>query len=228
MLIGGGEVGRGDTSYETKKIDEEIVKMTGKEHPNLLFIGLASSYSDSYYDVIKKNFKNLGCTPVYLKKNNLIHNPDIVMQKFLDADIIYVGGGDTVKLLEKIEEYHLVPYFDDALQRNVVLAGISAGAILFSLKGFSDAYILRGKKDYYDFIHGLGYTPISITPHYHQDPIKKKELKDYLKYHHDIVYGLENGTALKIEDNTMTVIHSLEHSKAYEVSYTDKFLEKEI
>ena len=46
VLIGGGNIGRGNTPYETKEIDEEIVKMTTKEHPNLLFVGLASSFSD--------------------------------------------------------------------------------------------------------------------------------------------------------------------------------------
>ena len=69
MLIGGGEVGRGRTTYETKEIDEEIVKMTEKVNPNFLFIGLASSHSDSYYDTMKKIYKDLGCTPVYLKKS---------------------------------------------------------------------------------------------------------------------------------------------------------------
>ena len=38
-------------------LDEEIIKMTNKENPNFLFIGLASSYSDSYYDTIKKIYK---------------------------------------------------------------------------------------------------------------------------------------------------------------------------
>ena len=58
VLIGGGEIGRGNTNYETKEIDEEIVKLTNKEHPIFLFIGLASSHSDSYYDTIKKIYKN--------------------------------------------------------------------------------------------------------------------------------------------------------------------------
>ena len=52
VLIGGGDIGRGNTSYETKEIDEKIVKLTGIAKPNLLFIGLASSFSDSYYDTI--------------------------------------------------------------------------------------------------------------------------------------------------------------------------------
>ena len=88
MLIGGGDTGRGNTSYNTKEIDEEIVKMTEKENPNFLFIGLASSHSDSYYDTMKKIFRDLGCTPVYLKKSNLVNNPDIVKQKINDEMVV--------------------------------------------------------------------------------------------------------------------------------------------
>ena len=43
MLIGGGDIGRADTKYETGTIDEEVVKMAKKEEPNFLFISLASS-----------------------------------------------------------------------------------------------------------------------------------------------------------------------------------------
>ena len=71
VLIGGGDVGRGNTNYETELIDKEIVKMTNKETPNFLFIGLASSFSDSYYDTIKKVYQSFGCQTVYLKKKNI-------------------------------------------------------------------------------------------------------------------------------------------------------------
>ena len=98
VLIGGGNIGRGNTPYETKEIDEEIVKMTTKEHPNLLFVGLASSFSDSYYDTVKLIYKDLGCNCAYLKKKNIINNRDIVENKINTADIIYFCGGDTIKL----------------------------------------------------------------------------------------------------------------------------------
>ena len=107
ILIGGGEIGRGNTPYETKEIDEEIVKLSNKEHPNFLFIGLASSHSDSYYDQIKKIYKDLGCETVYLKKSNVINNPNIVENKINSADIIYIGGGDTIKLLNYVKDYHI-------------------------------------------------------------------------------------------------------------------------
>ena len=68
MLIGGGNTRAG--VWETKEIDMEVVKMTGKEKPNFLFVGLASSFADSYYDAMKAIYKELGCECQYLKKRN--------------------------------------------------------------------------------------------------------------------------------------------------------------
>jgi len=61
MLIGGGDVGRGRTNYETGLIDLEVVKMTQKDNPNFLFVGLASNFSDSYYDTMKKIYQESIC-----------------------------------------------------------------------------------------------------------------------------------------------------------------------
>lgn len=41
VAIGGGENGRGEHPYETGPFDREIVRLTGKDDPNFLFIGLA-------------------------------------------------------------------------------------------------------------------------------------------------------------------------------------------
>ena len=104
ILVGGGNVGRGNSLYETEIIDKEAVKLTGKDNPNLLFIGLASSFSDSYYDTIKKIYKDLGCNTAYLKKKNIINNPQIVIDKINNADIIYFCGGDSIKLVNDVKE----------------------------------------------------------------------------------------------------------------------------
>lgn len=228
VLIGGGEVGRGRTTYETKEIDDEIVKMTDKENPTFLFIGLASSFSDSYYDTMKKIYKNLGCTPVYLKKKNMIHNPDLVKEKIENADIIYIAGGDTVKLLEDVYEYHLDSLLREAYERGCVMAGLSAGAILLSREGFSDAKILRGESEKHHFIDGLGFVPISICPHYRASDVKLEELKDELKGSKKKVYGIGNGVALKVMDDDISVIQSIPENGAYLCSYVKKYIEEEI
>lgn len=206
VLIGGGDIGRGNTIYETKEIDEEIVKMSNKINPNFLFIGLASSFSDSYYDTIKKIYKNLGCNTQYLKKKNIINNKDITKNKIMSADIIYIGGGDSIKLISEVKEYEIDKLLKDAYEKGTVIAGISAGAILLSNEGFSDSLILRGENDKYSFIKGLNLININICPHYNIDIDKNNQLKEQIKDRQ--VYGLENCTALIVEDTKKRIIKS--------------------
>ena len=221
MLIGGGDTRK--ETYSTKAIDEEIVKMTSKEKPNFLFIGLANSYADSYYDCMKNIYKGLGCTTVYLKKNNIIHNPNIVKKKIKEADIIYIGGGDTIKLLDNIKEYKIDVLLKEAYEEGTVLAGMSAGAILLSKDGFSDSKIIRNESDKHVFVDGLNFINISFCPHYNE--LKKKELTEELNKNNKEIYCLENCTALKIIDNNIDIVKSNKDSKVYVVT---KNTEKEI
>ena len=78
FLIGNGSIGRKGKSNELELFDKIIVEKAKKEKPNFLFIGLASAFSDSYYDIMKNNYKKLGCNTFYLKKSNLVNNPNIV------------------------------------------------------------------------------------------------------------------------------------------------------
>lgn len=205
VLIGGGDVGRGNTDYETALIDKEIVKMTNKETPNFLFIGLASSFSDSYYDTMKKVYQSLGCQTVYLKKKNIINNRDIVETKIDNADIIYFCGGDTIKLVEDLKNYGLVELLQKAYSKGTVLAGMSAGAIMLAKEGYSDSLKLREKADKYTFIEGLNFIDITICPHY-SDSSKKEELKEDLLNTNKKVYALDNRTALKIIDDEISYL----------------------
>ena len=197
VLIGGGNIGRGNTPYETKEIDEEIVKMTTKEHPNLLFVGLASSFSDSYYDTVKLIYKDLGCNCAYLKKKNIINNRDIVENKINTADIIYFCGGDTIKLVDTLKEYDLIPLLQKAIDSDKVIAGMSAGAIMLCKEGYSDSLKLRNESD------------------------RASELKEDLKGQTKKVLCLPNGVAMAIENDKKHFIKSL-NNDAYLCYYDDK------
>ncbi len=210
VLIGGGDVGRGNTSYETDKIDRKVVELCGKEHPNFLFIGLASPFSDSYYDTMKKIYSNIGCNTQYLKKKNIINNRSIVEEKINNADIIYFCGGDSLKLINDLNNYEITPLLRK--KDNVVLVGMSAGAIMLSRRGLSDSRMLAGEVNDYEFIDGLGFVDINITPHY-------SERKDNLKriIDKEEVYGLDNNTALVITDK-IDYIKSKKDSHIYYIS----------
>ncbi|MBE6150356.1 MAG: hypothetical protein E7162_00865 [Firmicutes bacterium] len=219
MLIGGGDNGYGTTTYETKEIDEEIVKMTNKNNPTFLFIGLASSFSDSYYDIMKKIYQNLGCKTTYLKKKNIINNPDIVKNKINEADIIYMSGGDTKKLVDIIKEYNIDKLIVDALNRGCVISGISAGAIAIANSGLSDYQILNNISNKYAFISGLNLININICPHANKKE-RIKDLKELLKDNDNDILCLDNGTALKIDNNNIEIIYSIKTNQVKLLSNT--------
>ena len=228
VLIGGGDIGRGNTSYQTEIIDKEIVNMTNKKCPVFLFIGLASSHADSYYDTIKKIYKNLGCETKYLKKSNLLNNPEIVKDKILSSDIIYIGGGDSIKLIEKIKEYNINPLLKEAYEKGTILVGISAGAIALSDKGISDSKIIRKESDKHILLDGLGYVTINICPHYHKNVSKTDAVKNICQQEQIEIIGLEDNTALKIIDGEMNIIKNSNENKIYKCRYKKCFIEEEI
>ena len=58
VAIGGGNI----NSSGTSAIDKEIIRLTKKKHPKLLFIPTASSDSENYYNNIDRYYgKKLGC-----------------------------------------------------------------------------------------------------------------------------------------------------------------------
>jgi hypothetical protein len=88
VAIGGGENGRINSKgiqkpYETKKIDEEIVRLAGKEHPHFLFLAhsqipFGEESEKNYSEVIKKIYENLGCEFRWLKISELREDINLI------------------------------------------------------------------------------------------------------------------------------------------------------
>lgn len=221
VLIGGGEL------YETKEIDEEIVKMTNKDKPIFLFIGLASDYADSKYDAIKVIYRGLGCETMYLKKKNIINNPHIVEEKIAKADIIYMGGGDTVKLVDTIKDYQIDKLLLEASNRGCVIAGISAGAIAIARAGLSDYLILKSEDSKYAFVSGLSLTNLDICPHGNNSK-RIEDLQLLIKNTKKKVLILDDGVAVKVEGNNLSIIKSIKTARGRFAYYkNDTYCEEE-
>lgn len=103
VAIGGGEIGRfinakypgeGRYSIETFSIDEEVVKLSEKKHPRLLFLPTAANDDEEYCKVIRNYYGlGLGCNIDVLRLVNEPPFREEMERKILGADIIYVGGG---------------------------------------------------------------------------------------------------------------------------------------
>lgn len=228
MLIGGGDIGRSNTKYETKEIDEKIVKLSSKENPNFLFIGLASNFSDSYYKVIKDIYKNLGCKTGKISNKTLTHI-EVVEEKIKNADIIYIGGGDTVKLVNILKENKIDKMLKEKLDTESVLVGISAGAISYLKSGLSDTEIINNISNNYVKVDGLGFIDYMFVPHFSSDSKKMEDLEKVLKNDKDsIALCADNCTAIEIINGHINVVKSDIKAKAYKAVYKDKLYLEEI
>lgn len=204
VIIGGGEIGRKGTAYETQKIDKEIVTLTGKQAPNFLFLGFANiNHIESYFRVIKRNYRNLGCNCKTILKKEL-NNRELIVERFNNADIIYMGGGNTLELMQILKQFNMISLIEEAYNNGKVICGLSAGAIAICKYGLSDA------RKYKEFkltkVHGIGLVDLLVCPHFNSYE-REEELYRIMKKTKDVKgIGLRNLQALKIIDDDISII----------------------
>jgi len=215
VAIGGGENGRPGTKYETGPFDKRIVSLTGKNQPTFLFIGLANKFADSYFAVMDGIYNGkYGCKTEYLTEND-IKVPEISSLKIASADIIYVGGGNTLRLMNLLRKYKIDKMLKDAYSSDKVLCGVSAGAICWCDFGNSESRKLTSGSKQTIKIKGLGLIHILFCPHFNEGEKRKNDLPRMMKSTYKIpAVALDNGTALEILDRKFRIINSIEGALA--------------
>ncbi len=232
IAIGGGEIGRPGFPVETTKIDKEIIKLSGKKNPKLLFIPTASSDSEGYVETVKKHFgKRLGCEidVLYLIREKPVQAE--IKKKIFGADIIYVGGGNTLKMMNAWRKTGVDKILKTALKKGIVLSGLSAGSICWFKYGNSDSRKFANKKTEFKLIKvgGLGFIDALNCPHYHTEKGRKKSLKEMMKKATSVAIALDNSAALEVVDEKFRIVAAKKEAKAYRVFWKKKkFFEEEI
>ncbi len=199
IAIGGGEL----RERTTLKIDEYIAGLAkaraGERRANALFIPTASHDFMPYYNTFHKVY-----TGVFDIKTDValtvFKEPDMekIKAKFEKADIIYVGGGDTVFMMEHWKKIGLLPLIEDAYERGVVLAGLSAGAICWFSDIYTDSALVNGEgEEKYAMFSGLNWKKGVISPHY---GARMLDFDKIVCYNYARAYGVEDNAALVIED----------------------------
>ena len=197
VAIGGGEL----RERTTLKIDEYLAGLA-KEHAGekracALFIPTASHDFMPYYNTFHKVYTGVFDikTDVALTVFKEI-DLEKMKGKFEKADLIYVGGGDTVFMLDSWKQSGLLNLIKDAYERGVVLAGLSAGAICW----FEDIYTDSLKTDdgnEYAMFKGLGWVKGVASPHYNT---RAEQFDEIVKTQFENAYGIEDNAALIIQD----------------------------
>lgn len=195
ICIGGGEL----RSKETLKIDGYIARKA-KEHAGDqraygLFIPTASHDSMPYFNSFRKTY-----TSVFDIKADVAltvygeMSIEKIREKFIKADFIYVGGGDTLFMLRHWEKTGLLELVRDAYARGVIICGLSAGAICWFETMYTDSD-LADSPDKYSLYPGLGWIKGTISPHYN---VRSLDFDKIIMYNNEDAVGLEDCSAIEI------------------------------
>ena len=227
--MGGGEIGRPGYPVETTKMDKEIIKLTGKLHPRLLFVPTASFDSESYYEVVKQHFgKKLGCRVgvLYLMKDKLTRKQ--IEEKAFNSDIIYVGGGNTANLMKVWRKTGFDEIVKKAGEKGAVLSGLSAGSICWFRYGLSDSRGLNDPRAVLMKVSGLGLIGALHTPHYDIEPHRQRGLKLLMKKTPGVAIAIENRCAIEVIDDKYRIISSKKNVHAYKVYWEKNRFYREV
>lgn len=214
VAIGGGDLRK----KSTLPIDLEIIKLTGKIKPKFLFVPTASSDSLVYIDIMCKYYQELGCeTDVLLLLKANIDLAAITAQ-IKAADIIYVGGGNTLKMMRRWRKLGVDKLLIQAYQAGTVLCGVSAGSICWFEGGHSDSLSFYHPDDWqYIRVTGLGLIPGTHCPHYDSDTLGAKRADSFqamMRKRRDTGIAIDDDCAIIFVDGQYRVISS-NNSQAY-------------
>lgn len=210
IAIGGGEL----TTGQTLKIDKFIVSAAKKPQPKLLFIPTASHDAPGYIEIVKKTFETLCCTFAALCLVTKEYQEGEIANMIRDADIIYVGGGNTLFMMETWKKFQVDKYLREAYQKGTVLSGLSAGAICWFSSGHSDSeFFTENENPEFIFVDGLGMIPYVVCPHYDEED--RKSFDQMILSKKEPGTALESLTALVYDCNDYKIIRCNETSQAY-------------
>lgn len=163
VAIGGGEI----RQRETFQLDTFIRDLTGKAAPKMLFIPTASDDAAGYSQIVDEVYgKELGCSVDHLRLVSESPSSTQIEEQIGQADLIYVGGGNTRKMMDTWRSYGVDTLLRQKTGSDVVLAGVSAGAICWFEYGHSDSESFTDKPDWeYTQVEGLGLLSGFYCPH---------------------------------------------------------------
>jgi len=214
VLIGGCNF----SLHENKAIHKKIIEYAKKPKPSLLYIHVSNKKTD---DIIA-TFKELDCDFKMYEKLEDIEN----------SDIIYIGGGNTEEMIKRFQKEGIIQKLIDNLDKKII-CGVSAGAIFWFKKYYSDTYAYFDNFTAYNYklLDGIGYFNCYISPHFNE--VGKEAFFDEIDNHFAI--ALENNTALFISNDSIdycldrknSAIYFYLDNKLYTLNSTNKNLLKE-
>jgi dipeptidase E len=204
ILLGSG----GIRTEERRNLFFHLMKENFEGCKKVIFIPYASRDYDEYTNSVKEMFSHLEFEIIGIHE---LDNPLVELEKM---EGIYVGGGNTFSLVQKLHEKEILEVIRrKVLENGIPYAGVSAGANVAcpTMQTTNDMPI-----DLVPSFETFDIVPFQINPHYHPGGIwwkennelrehfgetRKRRIEEFHNYNDTPVIGLYEGSFLICDDD---------------------------
>jgi cyanophycinase-like exopeptidase len=184
VLLGGGQW------EDSEIVHSQAISAILDESP-IAFVPAANP-DPTYGEKFLSYYAELGAPPGYVVP---VHDQQsardpVNYRRLAQAGLIFIGGGDTARLVEAVEGTPVIEAIAEAFDSGAVIVGVSAGAMLLGKWGLSSD---TGK-----ILPGWGWVSDSIiVPHYAAE--RSLQVRDALRlYPETVALGIPDSVALAL------------------------------
>ncbi|KAJ0005837.1 hypothetical protein NQD34_015731 [Periophthalmus magnuspinnatus] len=187
---------------------QQITDFFGKDVKKVLFVPYALHDRDGYTKTARDKFRTLGM------QVDGIHEAADPVEAVRKAEAIFIGGGNTFRLLKTLYDNKVVSEIRKrVLEDGVPYMGSSAGTNVatISISTTNDMPIV-----YPPSFAAIGLVPFNINPHYldpdtnsrHMGETREQRITQYHEEVETCVLGLREGCMLLVEGSKATLLGS--------------------
>jgi dipeptidase E len=199
LLSSSSRHGSGFLEYCAEEIRDFFSTVT-----KVVFVPYALHDWNAYTDIVRRRLQEFGFAVAG------IHQSDEMSTLLAEADAIYIGGGNTFRLLNLLYEQDLLVRIRERVHEGMLYMGASAGTNVAcaTIKTTNDMPIV-----YPPGFDALGLVPFNINPHYldpdpdstHQGETREQRIKEFHEMNDNPVIGLREGSYLRLSGNRLTL-----------------------
>jgi dipeptidase E len=177
---------------------EPDIRRLLKGKKRVAFVPFAAFDHGAYTAKVSERFGRMGFTV-------------IPIEQFDTADAIFVGGGNTFRLLKRLQDRNLMDAIRQRVRDGLPYIGSSAGSVITAptIRTTNDMPIVEPQS-----LNALGLIPFQINGHYldpdpnstHKGETREDRLREFHEENETPVVGLREGTMLLVEDDAYTLV----------------------
>jgi len=171
----------------------------------IAFVPFALADQAGYFERARRRFQDLGIEAARVAEG-AAGRPVVE-----EAEGIFVGGGNTFRLLHRLQQSGLLGPIRARVRAGMPYLGASAGTVVAAptMKTTNDMPIVQPAS-----FEALGFVPFQINCHYldpepasrHMGETRETRLREFLEENDTPVLGLREGTWLEVEGEDLHVI----------------------